>query len=86
MERHGRALGLVSAAIYGGVPIQQQTRHLHNQMRERPVIARSANATDQAEGLDVVVATPGRLIDILGIRGNPNRVYPPFEYGTSNCA
>lgn len=66
VEALGGPLGLSSVCLYGGVPLQQQLR----QIREINKLRKSRH---QQEGIDVVVATPGRLMDFMGIGGRPGR-------------
>ncbi|KAL8454818.1 hypothetical protein Emed_000069 [Eimeria media] len=57
VEAVGGPLGLSSVCLYGGVALQQQVRAVReaSQRRRGP------------PGIDVVVSTPGRLIDFMGL-------------------
>jgi ATP-dependent RNA helicase RhlE len=51
-QAYGRHAGVTAAAVYGGMPMEPQTKALR-------------------KGVDIVVATPGRLLDHMG-RGHVN--------------
>ncbi|KAL8426138.1 hypothetical protein ACSSS7_008248 [Eimeria intestinalis] len=60
VESVGKPLGLNSVCLYGGVALQQQLRSLREASQRR----------GRGQGIDVVVATPGRLIDFMGLQGS----------------
>ncbi|KAL8275496.1 hypothetical protein Esti_000447 [Eimeria stiedai] len=58
VEAVGSPLGLSSVCLYGGVAVQQQLRAVREASERR----------GRRSGIDVVVSTPGRLIDFMGLQ------------------
>nr|CEL64672.1 TPA: chloroplastic DEAD-box ATP-dependent RNA helicase 3, related [Neospora caninum Liverpool] len=97
VERLGDALDLSSFCVYGGVPVESQLRHLRRekQRRSRPgaspgfagdvsPLGRRRQRDDQRDSgrLDVLIATPGRLLDLMGL--NEGRETPQQDVDLSS--
>ncbi|KAL8425395.1 hypothetical protein Efla_003623 [Eimeria flavescens] len=61
VEAVGAPLGLTAVCLFGGVALQQQIRVARETSQGR------RRQQQQQPGIDVIVATPGRLIDFLGL-------------------
>ncbi|CDI77700.1 DEAD/DEAH box helicase, putative [Eimeria acervulina] len=74
LEALGGPLGFSSLCIYGGVPLQQQLRQIR--LLCRPQQQQQQQQQGCRKGLDAVVATPGRLIDLMGLGPSASRPGP----------
>ncbi|KAL8455228.1 hypothetical protein Emag_000931 [Eimeria magna] len=63
VEAVGGPLGLSSVCLYGGVALQQQLRAVREASQRR----------GRVPGIDVIVSTPGRLIDFMGLAASDEK-------------
>ena len=68
-------MGFSSLCIYGGVPLQQQLRQIRLLFRPQQQ-QQQQQQQGCRKGLDAVVATPGRLIDLMGLGPSASRPGP----------